>query len=51
MVQKNATPTKAQAEALKRAWMSPNAWVVVRELPHSLIVKHRVTCEFKVIEK
>ena len=51
LAQKNATPTKAQAEALKRAWMSPIAWVVVRELPHSLIVKHRVTGEFKVIEK
>lgn len=50
-MQKNATPTKAQAEALKRAGLAPIAWAVVRELPHSLIVKHRVTGEFKVIGK
>lgn len=51
MAQKNASPTKAQAEALKRAGLVPIAWVVVRELPHSLIVKHRVTGEFKVLDK
>ena len=51
MAQKNATPTKAQAEALKQAGLAPIAWAVVRELPHSLIVKHRVNGEFKVIDK
>lgn len=51
MAQKNVTPTKAQAEALKRAGLDPIAWAVVRELPHSLIVKHRVTGEFRIIEK
>ena len=50
-MQKNATPTMAQAEALKRAGLATIAWAVVRELPHSLIVKHRVTGEFKVIDK
>ena len=51
MAQKNATPNKAQAEALKRAGLAPIAWAVVRELPHSLIVKNRLTSEFKVIDK
>lgn len=51
MAQKNATPNKAQAEALKRAGLAPIAWVVVRELPHSLIVRNRVTGEFKVLDK
>lgn len=51
MAQKNATPTKAQAEALKRAGLAPIAWAVVRVLSHSLIVKHRVTGEFKVLDK
>ena len=51
MAQKNASPTKAQTEALKRHGLTPIAWVVVRDLPHSLIVRNRVTGEFKVIEK
>lgn len=51
LAQKNATPTQAQTETLKRAGLAPIAWAVVRELPHSLIVKHRVTGEFKVIDK
>ena len=51
LAQKNAAPTKAQAEALKRAGLAPIAWAVVRELPHSLIVKNRLTGEFKVIDK
>ena len=50
-MQKNATPTQAQAEALKRAGLAPISWAVVRELPHSLIVKNRLTGEFKVIDK
>lgn len=51
LAQKNATPNKAQAEALKRAGLAPIAWVVVRDLPHSLIVRNRVTGEFKVLDK
>lgn len=51
MAQKNATPNKAQTETLKRHGLAPIAWTVIRDLPHSLIVKHRVTGEFKVIDK
>lgn len=51
MAQKNATPNKAQAEALKRAGLAPIAWVVVRELHKSMIVRHRITGEVKLVEK
>lgn len=51
MAQKNASPTKEQAEILQRNKLNVLTWVVVRDLAHSMIVKHRVTGEFKVIEK
>ena len=51
MAQKNASPTKAQAEILKRNGLNPMFWVVVRDLNHSMIVKHRFTGEIKVIDK
>lgn len=51
MAQKNATPNSKQAETLKKHKLNKLEWVVVKDLPHSLIVKHRVTGEFKVIEK
>lgn len=51
MAQKNATPSKAQQEVLKRNKLNPLVWVVVKELDHSMIVRHRVTGEFKHVEK
>lgn len=51
MGQKNATPSKAQMEVIKRNGLSPLLWTVVKELTHSMIVRHRVTGEVKVIEK
>lgn len=51
MAQKNASPTKEQAQVLKRNKLNALTWVVVKELPHSMIVKHRVTGEFKLIDK
>ena len=51
MAQKNATPSNAQAEILKRHGLQPFAWTVIQDLTNSMIVKHRVTGEFKVIEK
>lgn len=51
MAQKNATPSKAQAEAIKRNKLNPALYVVVKELTHSMIIKHRITGEFKVIDK
>lgn len=45
MAQKNATPSKLLA-VLNRLF-----WVVLQDLNHSLIVKHRITGEVKVINK
>ena len=49
--QKNATPSKGQQEVLNRNGLSPLIWVVINELGHSMIVKHRVTGEVKLINK
>lgn len=51
MAQKNASPTKEQAKAMKKIGMNPMFWVVVKVLPNSMIVKNRLTGEFKVLEK
>lgn len=51
MSQKNATPTKEQQKILQMNGLIAHVWVVVKELPHSLIVKHRITGEFKVLSK
>lgn len=51
MAQKNATPRKDQAEIIKRHGLQPYLYTVVKELQYSLIVMHRVTGEFKVLEK
>ena len=51
MAQKNATPSKAQAEIIKRNGLLPHLYTVVKELPNSMIVKHRITGEFAVLEK
>lgn len=51
MAQKNATPSKDQAKILEKHGLKALLWVVVKELPGSMIVKHRVTGEFKVISK
>lgn len=51
MVQKNASPTKEQAEAMKKIGMNPMFWVVIRDLHKSMIVCHRITGEVKLVEK
>ena len=51
MAQKNATPTKEQTRVLLRNGLAGAEWVVVKDLAHSMIVKHRVTGEFKVVDK
>ena len=51
MTQKNATPSKAQAEIIRRAGLDPQDYVVVRTLEHSIIVRNRATDEFKVLDK
>lgn len=51
MAQKNASPTKEQAKVLEKNGLNKLTWVVIKDLNHSMIVKHRVTGEFKVIDK
>jgi hypothetical protein len=51
MAQKNATPTKDQQAAMKRAGLNPLMWVVKKELPSQMIIFHRITGSFQVINK
>lgn len=51
MKQKNASPSREQAEILRRNGLNPVLYVVVRDLTYSLIIKHRETGEFEVITK
>ena len=51
MAQKNASPTKEQEKVLKNNGLNVHFWVVVKDLDRSMIVKHRVTGDFKLISK
>lgn len=51
MAQKNATPLKRQLEIIKRNKLNAALYVVIKELENSLIVKHRITGDIKVIDK
>ena len=51
MAQKNATPNTAQAEIIKLRGLQQHLYTAVKELPNSMIVKHRITGEFTVLEK
>lgn len=51
MKQKNTTPTKEQAEILRRNGYNPAEYVVVKDLTYSLIVKRRYSDEYENIKK
>lgn len=51
MAQKNATPTRQQQEVMRKNGLNSILFVVVKDLPHSMIVKHRITGEIKVLDK
>ena len=51
MAQKNATPTRQQAEYIRRSGRDPLYYTVVRELPNSLIVIDRMTQTVEIITK
>lgn len=51
MKQKNATPTKEQAEILRKNKLNPAEYVVIKELAYSMIVKHRYSGEHQAIKK
>lgn len=43
--------TRAQKIALSERGVNPMGYQVLRELPNSIIVKHRLTGDIKVIDK
>lgn len=49
--QKNATPTKEQQRVLEKEGLMPHLWTIIKDLRYSMIVRHRVTGEFKYINK
>ena len=51
MAQKNATPTREQKEAIKKAGLNPLMWTVLKELPSGLIIIHRIEKSVKLINK
>ena len=44
-------PTKEQAEAMTRDGVNRAVWAVLSETKESLILRHRITGEIKVIGK
>ena len=48
---KKPDPNQCQTEAIKKAGLKPFCWEVLQDMNHSMIVKHRVTGEVKVIDK
>ena len=51
MAKKNAAPANAHQDSIKAAGLNVLIWVVQHELPESLIVRHRITGEVKLIPK
>lgn len=51
MAQKNATPTKEQADTICRAGLNPAHWSVVKDFLYSMIVCNRQTKEVRFIGK
>jgi hypothetical protein len=51
MAQKNATPSRAQQEVMRKEGLNSILWVVMKEFDHSMIVKHRITGEVRLINK
>ena len=48
---KDKALTPEQIAVLKREKLIPSCWKVLQDLNHSMIVKHRITGEIKVIDK
>lgn len=51
MGKKDNKAVNVQLEAIKRHKLNPALYVVQSELPNSLILRHRITGDIKVIEK
>lgn len=51
MAQKKEAATKDQQAVMKRHDLLPACWTVLQDLPNSMIVRHRITGDVKVLEK
>lgn len=51
MKQKNSSPTKEQADILRKNQLNPAEYVVVKVLKQSLIVRHRYSGEHQIAKK
>lgn len=51
MAQKNATPTKLQAQLIRKRGLDPKDFVVVKALNYTLFLKNRHTGAVKIIDK
>lgn len=51
MTKKKKEPNQDQQNAIQKAGLKPLCWEVLQDMNHSMIVKHRVTGEVKVIDK
>ena len=49
--QKNATPSKEQQAAIKGSGLRHWEWTVLQELQYTMIIKHRISGEVKLINK
>ena len=50
-MQNRSDPTKEQAEYIRRAGFVPHEFTVIKELGHTMLIRHRVTGEIKMISK
>ena len=44
-------PTREQQEVLKNHGLSYVTWEVIQDMPNTLIIRHRITKEMKVVAK
>ena len=51
MARKKGALSEEQVRVFEKRGLDRLLWVVIQDLPGSLIVKHRVTGEFRVIDK
>lgn len=52
MAQKNATPTRTQQQYIKAAGLEhPKIWTVLQDLTYTMIIRHQISGEVKLIEK
>ena len=50
-MQKNATPSREQQKILRASGLNPVAWAIQKDKPDYLIVRNRLTGEFRAIRK